>query len=156
MFAAVALSAADWSQFRGPGGQGISEEKSLPTEWSATRNIAWKTAIPGAGHSSPVVVGGKIFLTTAIEGRVVPGVTPPEHFFRKRVYTQPDWAQPGRHWTLKLLCLDAKTGSLLWERTAYDDTIADYRHRANTYASPSAVTDGQRVAVRTRASSRTM
>src|SRR5947207_3945239 len=142
---AIRLFAADWPQFRGPGGQGISEEKGLPVEWSATRNIAWKTAISGKGHSSPVVWGDRVFLTTAIEGPVVPGVTPPKHVFHKRDYTHPDWAEPGRRWTLKLLCVDARSGRILWERTTYDKAIADYRHKRNTYASPSAVTDGQMV-----------
>ena len=47
--------APNWPQWRGPGGQGISTEKNLPTEWSATKNIKWKTPIAGRGHSSPIV-----------------------------------------------------------------------------------------------------
>ena len=64
-------SAQDWPQFRGPGGQGHSSEKDLPLEWAETRNIAWKTPLPGLGWSSPVVSGGKVWLTTAIEQRGV-------------------------------------------------------------------------------------
>jgi hypothetical protein len=60
---------ANWPQWRGPQGQGISNEKGLPTEWSATRNVLWKTPIAGRGHSSPIIWGDRIFLTTAIEGR---------------------------------------------------------------------------------------
>src|SRR6184192_4174919 len=56
-------SAADWSQFRGPGGQGISAEKGLPTEWSAEKNIVWKVTLPGAGASGPVTRGDRVFVT---------------------------------------------------------------------------------------------
>jgi hypothetical protein len=56
-----------------PAGAGISSEIGLPSEWSETKNIAWKTAIPGRGHSSPIVWNNRIFLTSSIEGPVVPG-----------------------------------------------------------------------------------
>jgi outer membrane protein assembly factor BamB len=56
-------AAADWRQFRGPGGQGISSEKGLPTEWSSRKNIRWKTPLVGPGTSSPVTVGDRIYLT---------------------------------------------------------------------------------------------
>src|SRR4051794_3275040 len=54
---------ADWLQFRGPGGQGISPETGLPTEWSADNNIAWKVKLPGAGASCPVTRGDRVFVT---------------------------------------------------------------------------------------------
>ena len=57
--------AEDWPQFRGPTGQGVSTERHLPLEWSDTRNISWKTEVPGLGWSSPVVAAGRIWLTTA-------------------------------------------------------------------------------------------
>ncbi|MEI6356384.1 MAG: PQQ-binding-like beta-propeller repeat protein, partial [Verrucomicrobiota bacterium] len=68
--ALVAAVAGDWPEFRGPTGQGHSTAKDLPIRWSATENIAWKTAIPGSGWSSPVLAGGNLYLTTAapIEG----------------------------------------------------------------------------------------
>ena len=61
------LHSEDWTRFRGPNGQGISSEKGLPTNWSATENIAWKSPIPGDGWSSPIVLGNQIFLTTATD-----------------------------------------------------------------------------------------
>ena len=61
------LLAADWPQFRGPTGQGISNETGLPVTWSETEDITWKKAIPGHGWSSPVVEGGQLWLTTATE-----------------------------------------------------------------------------------------
>ena len=63
----------NWPQWRGPRGQGVSEEKNLPLEWSPTKNIKWKTPIAGRGHSSPIVWGNRLFLTTSIEGAVIPG-----------------------------------------------------------------------------------
>ena len=74
---------SNWPQWRGPGGQGIFEDHKLPLEWDTARNLHWKAAIPGKGHSSPVIWGDKIFLTAAIQGsklekptaiKIVPGV----------------------------------------------------------------------------------
>ena len=56
----------NWPAWRGPRGDGTSLESNVPTRWSATENVAWKTAVPGAGHSSPIVWGERVFLTTAV------------------------------------------------------------------------------------------
>ena len=61
-----ASSGSNWAQWRGPDSQGISNEKNLPTEWSETKNVLWRTAIPGLGFSSPIIWEKKVFLTTAI------------------------------------------------------------------------------------------
>ena len=58
---------SDWPQFRGPTGQGLSDERGLPLTWSETTNVRWKVAIPGKGWSSPVIQGDRIWLTTATE-----------------------------------------------------------------------------------------
>src|SRR5258707_32110 len=55
--------AADWPGFRGPGGNAVSDERGLPTHWSATENVVWKTKLPGPGTSSPIVLGERVFLT---------------------------------------------------------------------------------------------
>src|SRR5271157_1653362 len=71
---ATALLAADspdlkqWSQFRGPGSTGVSDDPALPDKWSQTENVAWKTAIPGVGWSSPIIWGDRIFVTSVISG----------------------------------------------------------------------------------------
>src|SRR6185436_8578260 len=67
LFLALLLPAADWPQFRGPSGQGTSDEQGLPLDWSETRNVRWKISVPGKGWSSPVVKGDLVWLTTAIE-----------------------------------------------------------------------------------------
>jgi len=80
--AAVTCSIAgpdDWPGWRGPSSNGVSSLKNLPYSWSHDQNVAWKTAVPGRGHASPVVWGNRVFLTTDIEGDVIPGAAPVKH-----------------------------------------------------------------------------
>ncbi len=135
--------AADWPQWRGPDGNGVAASAHPPSTWSATENIAWKVDVPGRGHSQPVVLGGRIFLTTDIEGEELPDVAPPKHKMNGKDFTHPDWDGIHRKQTLKVLCYDASNGKLLWEQTAYEGKVFDYRHHRNTYASPTPVTDGK-------------
>src|SRR5262245_44220703 len=67
--AALAAQPEDWPQFRGPLGQGHSAETGLPLEWSESRNIIWKSPVPGRGWSSPVVLDGRVWLTTSVQDR---------------------------------------------------------------------------------------
>src|SRR3954466_6614400 len=101
-----AASADEWPQWRGPQLNGHSSETSLPLRWSKSDNIAWKVAIPGKGHSSPIIWGDRIFLTTAIE---------PE---QKRM----------------LLCLSRTTGKPLWEKQVLVAPL-EQKHSLNNYAS---------------------
>lgn len=135
----------NWPQWRGPGGSGVSTEKNLPTEWSDTKNVQWKTEIPGRGHSSPVIWGSRIFLTTSIEGPVVPGAAAVTHIRRGQTYRHPDSVGGDHSYTIKLVCLDRETGKILWDKTAYEGTVHDDRHRKNTFASATPVTDGKYV-----------
>jgi outer membrane protein assembly factor BamB len=140
-----------WPQWRGPGGNGISPEKNLPLEWSAAAdgkpavNIKWKTEIPGRGHSSPIVSGNLIFVTTSIKGAEVPGRKAPEHlkFDYTPGYVHPDAVDIEFKHALKVYAVDATSGKIAWERTAYDGVMFDDRHRKNTYASSTMVTDGE-------------
>jgi outer membrane protein assembly factor BamB len=109
--------AADWPQFRGPGGSSVSEEKNLPVRWSATENIRWKVALPGRGLSSPVIAGGKVYVT-ACTG-----------------YQQT---------RLHVLCFDQATGKQLWERQFWSTGLTACHPKTNM-AAPTPVTDGQRV-----------
>ncbi len=137
--------AFNWAQWRGPGGRGISEEKDFPDEWSDTKNIRWKTSISGRGHSSPIVWGDRIFLTASVEGQVIPGAKPVKHIRKGETFVHPDSTAGDRHHTLKVISLDRATGRILWEKTAYEGAVYDDRHRKNTYASGTPVTDGQHV-----------
>src|SRR5881628_1157825 len=141
----AADEAANWSQWRGSNGSGVSDGKSLPLEWSSEKNIAWKTPIPGRGHSSPVVWGNRIFLTTEIEGEVVPGAKAIKHMMQEKEFKHPDSIGADRKHALKVLCLDRDTGRTLWEKTAYDGTVLDDRHRKGSYASATPATDGRYV-----------
>jgi outer membrane protein assembly factor BamB len=142
---AARAAAENWPQWRGPGGQGVSSEHQLPTEWGPAKNIAWKTALPGSGHSSPIVWEDRIFLTSAFEGEVVPGAKPVTHMMGGKEWVHPSSVAGDRRHTLKVMALDAKSGKLLWEQTAFEGPVFDARHERSSFAAPTAVTDGQMV-----------
>jgi len=149
ILAAAALAAPPpdvWPGWRGPA-NGVSSLRTLPSSWSAGRNIAWKMDVPGRGHSSPVVWGNRIFLTTDIEGDVIPDAAPVKHKLEGQPFVHPDSVGGTRKHTLKILAYESTTGKLLWERTAYEGKVFDDTHRFNTYASPTPVTDGVSVYV---------
>jgi len=142
--ATATVSAENWPQWRGPGSQGISIEARVPAEWSSTKNILWKADLP-PGHSSPIVWGNRIFLTSAVEGEVVPGAKAVGHTVDGQVWIHPDSVSADRKHTLKVLSLDAATGKVLWDRVAYEGTVYDARHKRSSFAGPTAVTDGTMV-----------
>ncbi len=138
--------AANWPQWRGPNGSGVSTEKNLPAEWNPNKNIKWKTPIAGRGHSSPVVWENKIFLTTAIEGDVVAGAKAVTHIVDGgQVFLHPDSIGADRKHTFKVICLNSDTGKVLWEQTAFEGTPYDNRHRKSSYAASTPATDGKSV-----------
>ena len=115
-------TATDWSQFRGPGGLGISPETGLPVTWSQTENLAWKTELPGPGASSPIVVGQRVFLT-CYTGYGVPG------------QSRGDLAQLQR----QVLGLNRSDGKILWTKTIdakqpESPTVRDHGYAASTPA----------------------
>ncbi len=127
--------AAEWPQFRGPGARGVSDASGLPKTWSATKNVAWKTAIPGLGWSSPIVSGSRVFVTTALREGTEES---PELGF----YLGKSRAGDGLRW--QVLCLDLDSGRQLWKQEAKaGDTKAI--HLKNSHASATPVTDGKRV-----------
>lgn len=138
---AAVSSIADWPQFRGPGGLGTSRETGLPTTWSATENIAWKTELPGPGSSSPIVVGNSIFLTY-YTGYGVPGQGRSTVEDLKRY----------------VVCLNRADGRILWTRPVPDTLTANPRPGVSIrargsdqstvlhgYASSTPASDGQRL-----------
>ncbi|HYN05911.1 MAG TPA: PQQ-binding-like beta-propeller repeat protein [Vicinamibacterales bacterium] len=141
-----AVADVNWPQWRGPDGAGIGQG-TFPDTWSATSHIAWKTPIAGRGHSSPVLWGNRIFLTTSIEGAEIPGRKAPDHlgFDLKPGYFHEDSVGVDYAYTLKVLAVDAMTGKPVWERAVHDGPVYDNRHRKNTYASSTVVTDGKMV-----------
>ncbi len=117
----VGLQAGAWPQFRGPTGEGIAEAKDLPIKWGEGRNIAWKTAVPGEGWSSPVISDGSVFLTSAIE--------------------------EGPLLSYRLLRFDTATGNLHWEVEIFrqDPTKKARIHRKNSHASPTPILESGRI-----------
>jgi outer membrane protein assembly factor BamB len=139
---AAGVGPGDWPYWRGPAADGMAVGDA-PLQWSDTQNVRWKTDIPGLGNSSPVLWGDQIFLTTAVRtggAGVAPAPTPAAGF-------NPH-AAPGPQVEHKfdLLCLDRKTGKILWQRTATAAVPHEGSHSTyGSFASNSPVTDGQRV-----------
>lgn len=141
-----AKGGSNWAQWRGPDSQGVSTEKNLPTEWSETKNVLWKAALPGKGFSQPIIWGNRIFLTTDVEGGPAPeSHKPPKHMLGEKEFTHPEWDGVNRLHTFKTLCLDRDSGKILWETVSYEGTVYDYRHKRGNYAAPTPVTDGKYV-----------
>ncbi len=138
---------AYWPAWRGATGQGVSNETRLPLGWSATENVRWKADVPGRGFSSPVVWGNRVFLTTAIAGEVVPGAKAVKHMDEGKEFVHPDGVDADRKHAFKVIALDSETGKLVWERTAWEGTPYDSRHKRGSYAAPTPVTDGKAVYV---------
>ena len=142
---AESAAAGDWPQWRGPDGSGISNEKNLPSEWSPTKNIKWKTAIEGRAHSSPIVSGKLIFLTTAIEGAEVAGAKAAKHMLGDKEFVHPDSIGANKKHTFKVIALDRDSGKIVWQATAWEGTPYDDRHRKSSYAASTPAADGKMV-----------
>src|SRR5215216_6139594 len=139
-------AAGNWPQWRGPDGSGVSNEKNLPSEWTPTKNIKWKTAIEGRAHSSPIVWGNRVFVTTAVEGAVVPDAKAVKHVLEgDKEFLHPDSVGADRKHTFKVICLDRDTGKVVWQSTAWEGTPYDNRHRKSSYAASTPATDGKLV-----------
>jgi outer membrane protein assembly factor BamB len=140
--ALFAVSASDrWPQFRGPQSTGVADPKdeaSLPDKWSTTENVVWKTDVPGMGWSSPIVWGGKIFLTSVVS-------TAAQEPVKKGLYFGGERPAPKDDHRWIVYCIDFKTGKTLWEREVFKSVPTITRHLKNSYASETPVTDGERV-----------
>lgn len=142
---AKAQTEAHWPQWRGPFFNGMARGDA-PTTWSDTSNIKWKTEIPGRGHSTPAVWGDKIFLTTAVPTGKPPAAPPAEAAPSDGQQRGQRNAGPLLEHQFDVLCLDRKTGKILWQRTAKVATPHEGYHRAyGSFASNSPVTDGKYV-----------
>ncbi|MCP4888188.1 MAG: PQQ-like beta-propeller repeat protein [Planctomycetaceae bacterium] len=135
--------AENWGHWRGPGGNGAAAEAQPPTEWSATKNIKWKLAIPGRGSGSPVVWGDKVFVVTAISEQADGNAVEPEARRSRFGGRGRGGALPKLEFVL--LCVHRDSGELLWKRTATRATPHEGTHSTNGFASASPCTDGQHV-----------
>jgi outer membrane protein assembly factor BamB len=137
---AAAARAQNWPQFRGPAAGGVVEGRATPVRWDAEKsvNIRWKVPIPGLAHSSPVVWGNKVFVTTAVS------VNPKEET-RFGLYGDVAPVKEESRHTWKVYSLDKRTGKILWERTAYEGVPKVKRHPKATHASSTPAVDGKHV-----------
>lgn len=108
-------TADEWLQWRGPHGNGTTTNQSPPVRWDQSTNLLWKSPVPGRGHSSPIIVKEKIYLTTADEKRQ----------------------------TQSLLCYDQASGEPLWSRKVHEGKLVKRIHKKNTHASPTIASDGK-------------
>ena len=138
--AAPAGDDAAWPSFRGPRAGGVADGQSLPERWSGVdgTNIRWRTLIPGLAHSSPIVGGGRVFVTSAVSSDA--GAT-----FRPGLYGAGTASTDRSVQRWSIYALDARTGRILWEAVAAEGTPRDARHIKNTYASATPATDGRYV-----------
>jgi outer membrane protein assembly factor BamB len=162
----MAQSDADhnWHQWRGPAGNGIVQHGNPPTEWSESKNIVWKSKIPGQGHGTPVIWGDKIFLLSAVPtGNKAAAVAPTNAtvFGQQRPERRGGSGQgrggsgrsrgggrraaPTDEYAYTTFCLDRKTGDVVWERIGRAEVPHQGVQSSSRYSAASAVTDGERV-----------
>jgi len=141
----ASVEAKNWPGWRGADGQGVSDETTLPSDWTAEKNVAWKIPIPGRGHSSPIVWGNRVFVTTAVEGDVVAGAKAVKHKAGDKEFLHPDSIGADHKHTFKVIALNRDSGKTLWEATAWEGTPYDNRHRKSSYAASTPATDGKLV-----------
>jgi outer membrane protein assembly factor BamB len=127
-----------WPSFRGPGASGIAEKQNLPDRWDPKtgENVLWRTAIPGLAHSSPIVWGDRVFVTTAISSRA-------SATFKPGLYGDGDASDDMSRHKWVLYAIDKRTGKILWDRVAFEGEPRNKRHIKSTYASASPATDGR-------------
>jgi outer membrane protein assembly factor BamB len=139
--AAQSVPPIQWPQFRGPNAAGVAQVGGQPVHWSATNNVAWRTAIPGRGWSSPIVWGERVFLTTVVNAGTseVP---------KKGLYFGGDRPEPpATEHTWQVWCLDLERGLKQWEVTAHRAVPRTPIHLKSSYGAETPVTDGERVYV---------
>ncbi len=137
----LARSGADqyWPQWRGPLGTGVAPHADPPLSWSESENVRWKVPLPGSGHSTPIVWGERVFVTTAIP-------------YGEPVEPEPDRA-PGahdnapvtRHQRYAVLAVGRGTGEILWQRALREQLPHERAHYSGSFAAASPVTDGERL-----------
>lgn len=139
--------AEDWRRWRGPNENGSSATANPPLEWSPTKNIRWKTEVPGKGSSTPIIVGDKVFVLTAIKtDREDDRDTPLNENEKKKGNFGTNPLETHYH-QMTVLCYDRNSGNEVWRKVATEVVPHERGHSTNTFASSSPVTDGKRLFV---------
>ncbi len=141
LFSLLAAADSNWPQFRGPSASGVGSG-SPPLEWNGEsgKNIRWKTEIPGLGHSSPILWGDRIFLTSAVPAAG-------ESALKLGLYGDIKPVEGEGEQAFRVYCLDRKSGKILWQRTAASGPPKIKRHPKSTHANPTPATDGKHLVV---------
>ncbi len=128
----------NWPSFRGLQAAGVADEQHVPDRWNVEKgeNILWRTSIPGLGHSSPIVWGNRLFVTSAISSRA--GAT-----FKTGPYDGADASDDTSSHQWVLSAVDTASGQIVWQKAAYEGQPLDKRHVKSTYASSTPATDGR-------------
>ena len=136
----AAPATGSWPSFRGPGASGIADGQQLPDQWDLQSgvNVLWRSPIPGLAHSSPIVWGDRIFVTSAVSSDASAS-------FRPGLYGDGDASTDRSQQRLMIYAIDKRSGKTLWQRVAHEGLPVDKRHIKSTYASASAATDGRLV-----------
>ncbi len=135
------VSAEEWPEWRGPNGQGISSAKGLPETWSETSGVVWKAELPGRGHSTPVLTGNQLWLTTALEK----AATPDQVKARLATNTGDQPLTVLDSVSLRVLCVDSISGKVLHDMEVLNVKNPQWAHQLNSYASPSPILENGRL-----------
>jgi outer membrane protein assembly factor BamB len=137
---AAGSAVGSWPSFRGRESAGTADSQKLPDRWNGTtnENILWRVPIPGLGHSSPIVWGSRVFVTSAVSSRA-------NATFKPGLYGDGDASDDRSRHRWMIFAIDKRSGKMLWERVAHEGEPVDARHIKSTYASSTPVTDGRTV-----------
>ncbi len=135
---AAPVADGNWPTFRGPSASGVADGQDLPDTWDGETgaNIRWRISVPGLAHSSPVVWGDRVYVTSALSSR-------DDVSFRPGLYGDGDASADRSVQRWMLFAIDKHDGQTVWERVAYEGEPIDTRHVKSTYASSTPATDGR-------------
>ncbi len=135
---AAISSKGSWPSFRGPLASGVADGQNLPDQWNGKtgENILWRTPVPGLAHSSPVVWGDRVFVTSAVS-------SDPKATFRPGLYGDGDASKDRSPQRWMIYAIDKASGKIVWEKTAHQGEPLEKRHIKSTYANSTPATDGK-------------
>jgi outer membrane protein assembly factor BamB len=140
IIAGTAGAQTNWPSFRGPNASGFAKGAATPTVWNVetAANILWKQPVPGLGHSSPIIWGDRMFLTTAVNRlKAAP--------LKVGLYGDPEPANDNDVQQWRVLCLNKRSGAVLWDIIAHEGAPKQKRHPKATHANGTMATDGTNV-----------
>jgi outer membrane protein assembly factor BamB len=131
--------AGNWPQFHGPQACGVDSSKAAPVQWDleTKENVLWLAPIPGLGHSSPILWGNRIYVTTAVQGKTAD--------LKVGLYGDIDPVENEGRQQWKILAIDKRSGKILWDKPGYETLPRSNRHPKSTHCNCTPATDGRRI-----------